>query len=122
MTQDVPDWSQQVEPTVPTVTQTYLSAAIAESASGANEVIAAVAGKQIVVCGYVLVASAAVNAKWQSDGSPTDLTGLLYMTGNGGAVAPFNQNGWFRTLINEALDLNLSAAVPVGGHLVYALV
>ena len=96
--------------------------AIACSSSGANAVVAAVSGKAIKVLGYVLTASAAVNAKWQS--ASTDLTGLSYFlsTAPDKLVAPVIRQGsghWFKTAVGEALNLNLSGAVAVGGHLVY---
>ena len=94
-------------------------AAISASSSGANTIVAAVAAKKLRVLSYVISASAAVNAKWQSHAIPTDKTGLLYMATNGGAVAGFNPAGWFETIAGEALDLNLSGATAVGGHLSY---
>ena len=122
VTQDVPDYAQQVAPSVPSTTQSQLSKVLTASAANATEIVAAVASKSIVVVSYVLVANAAVNVKFQSDGTPTDLTGLLYLAANGGVVAGFNQQGWFRTIAGEALAIHLSAAVAVGGHLNYVLV
>lgn len=122
VTQDVPDYAQQVAPTLPGTTQTYLPFTIVASASGVTQQIAGVATKQIVVCAFIITVNAAVNIKWQSHTIPTDLTGLYYFTEKGGAVAPFIQSGWFRTIAGEALDLNLSSAVAVGGHGVYVLV
>lgn len=102
--------------------QQIKSAAIAASSSGDNTVVAAVTGKKIRVLGYVLVANAAVNTKWKS-GASTDKTGLLYNAANGGVsasvVADPGEVFWFETTSGEALVLNLSAAVAVGGHVVY---
>jgi hypothetical protein len=94
-------------------------AVIVASASGATQVVAAVTSKKIRVLGYVLVASAAVNAKFQSHVTPTDKTGLLYLGANGGVSAPFSPVGQFETVAGEALDINLSGGVAVGGHLTY---
>lgn len=94
-------------------------AKIVASSSGATQIVPAVTAKKIRVLGYVVVANAAVNAKFQSHVTPTDLDGLLYFGVNGGAVAPYNKVGWFETLVGEALDINLSGAVALGGHLVY---
>jgi hypothetical protein len=66
----------------------------------------------------VLVANAAVNAKWQS-ATAGDKSGLLYLAANGGVVAPESPRGYFETAAGEALQLNLSAAVAVGGHISY---
>lgn len=117
---DVPDWQTQNTPAPPTpATSTYTTAAIAVSASGASTIVAAVTAKQIVVVAMSLIASAAVNVKAQSHTTPTDLTGLWYLAANGGLVLPFNQGGWFASKVGEALDLNLSGAVPCGGSITY---
>jgi hypothetical protein len=36
-------------------------------------------------------------------------------------VSP-NGRGWFQTALGEALILNLSGAVPIGGEVVYELI
>lgn len=90
------------------------------SSSGANTIVAAVTSKKIRVIAWEVVVNAAVNFKWQSHVTPTDLTGLYYMSGQGGGVArAFNPVGYFETVAGEALDLNLSGAIAVGGSLVY---
>lgn len=97
-------------------------AKIVASSSGATTIVAAVAGMKIRVVQMHLTVNAAVNAKWQSHVTPTDLTGLSYFGTDGFENLPFNENGWFETLAGEALDINLSGAVPVGGVLGYLLV
>lgn len=87
--------------------------------SATGTLVAAVAGKKIRVVSYVLVANGTVNVKFQSHVTPTDLTGLLYLAANTGVSAGFNPVGWFESLAGEALDLNLSASIAVGGHLDY---
>lgn len=94
-------------------------AKIAAAGSGNNTVVAAVAGKKIRVLGYKLSAVGTVNAKWQSAAGGTDLTGLNYMVANTQVVVPYNPAGWFETIAGELLNLNLSAAIAVGGELVY---
>lgn len=100
---------------------TLLSAVITASASGATQVVAAVAGRRIRVVGYTYRVNAAVNVKWQS--GSTDLTGLLYNGGAGEGDSPFaNEQSWlFQTAVGAALNINLSAAVAVGGHVQYHL-
>lgn len=93
-------------------------AVIAASSSGDNTLVSAVASKKIRVLSYVLVANAAVNAKFQS-ATAGDLTGLLYCAANTGASSGFSPVGHFQTAANEDLQLNLSGAVAVGGHLTY---
>jgi hypothetical protein len=97
-----------------------LFAVIAVSATGT--IVALVAAKKIRVVALQLTASAGVNVKWQSHVTPTDITGLAYFAANGGYVLPYNPAGWFQTIAGEALDINLSAAVAVGGSLTYVTV
>ncbi len=99
-------------------------AAISASGSGANAIVAAVPGKRIRVAGYVLSFGGTVNAKWQS--ASTDLSGLIYgLAATFAQAAPMpkgergGQAGHFETAAGEALNLNLSGAVAVGGHLAY---
>lgn len=94
-------------------------AKITASSSGATTIVSAVTSKKIRVLKWSLVANAAVNAKWQSHVTPTDLTGLHYLAANGGIAEPFCPVGLFETVSGEALDINLSGAVAVGGSLVY---
>lgn len=94
-------------------------AAISTSASGDSAVVAAVVGKQIRVLDYLLMGNGAVNAKFRS--ATTDITGLHYIASagqgaNGGGFSPI---GKFQTVAGEALNINLSGAVAVGGWVVY---
>lgn len=93
---------------------------ITASLSGATTVVAAVTSKKIRVLAWDVVVNAAVNFKWQSHVTPTDITGLYYMAGQGNGVARgYNPLGYFETIAGEALDINLSGAVAVGGVLTY---
>lgn len=94
-------------------------AAIAASASGNNTLLAAVTSKKIRVLALYLVSNGTVNVKFQSGAGGTDLTGLAYLVVNTGFVLPFNPVGWFETASNTLLNANLSAAIAVGGSLVY---
>lgn len=94
-------------------------ARIVASSSGATEVVAAVTLKKIRVLSYVVVADAAVNVKFQSHVTPTDKTGLMYCAAKGGVSSGFSPVGHFETVAGEALDINLSGAVAVGGHVSY---
>lgn len=94
-------------------------AVISASSSGDNTVVSAVTSKKIRVLFWDLSPNAAVNAKWKSS-TTTDKTGLYYMGGQGnGNSRPFNPVGWFETASGEALTLNLSGAVAVGGVVGY---
>jgi len=95
-------------------------ATIAASSSGNNTLVAAVTSKKIRVLSAVLVGNGAVNPKFQSGASGTDLTGLFYIAAaGGGVVLPFNPAGHFETAVSTLLNLNLSGAVAVGGCLTY---
>ena len=105
-----------------TTALTPLYSTIVASSSGATQIVAAVSSKKIRVLALQVIANAAVNVKWQSHVTPTDKTGLAYLAGNGGYVLPFNPAGWFETISGEALDINLSGNVAVGGSLTYVTV
>lgn len=95
-------------------------AKISAAGSGNNTLVAAVTSKKIRVLAYNLIGAGAVNAKFQSDASGTDLTGLKTIAAAGGGLcAPFSPVGWFETATGVLLNLNLSGAVLVAGELVY---
>ena len=92
-------------------------AKIDTSASGATELVAARTGKRILVLSYVVNASGAVGVKFQS--ASTDLTGTLTLAANQTQDAYYSEAGYFQTVAGEALNINLSGAVQVGGHLTW---
>jgi hypothetical protein len=97
------------------------SAVIACSSSGNNEIVAAAgSGRKIRVHSYVVVVTAAVDFKWRS--ANTDLTGAMSCAADGDGVASADApDGLFETAANEALNLNLSGATAVAGHVRYSL-
>lgn len=100
--------------------KTISFASISCANAGSNTLVAAVPTKKIKVLSYVLVADAAVTAKFQSNS--TDLTGAMSFSANGGAASPVATpgGGWlFETATGQALNLNLGGAVGVRGHLSY---
>ena len=98
---------------------TVKTADIVASSLGATEVVAAVAGKKIRVLGFHYTVNAAVNVKFQS--ATTDITGLGYHGAQGEGMARDAGFGFlFETAAGAALNINLSGAVAVGGHLTYA--
>jgi hypothetical protein len=94
-------------------------AVISASASGSNQIVAAVSGKKIVVLGYTIVAAGAVTAQWKS--GSTNISGAMSLAANGGAAVPTvdNEIGCMETAADAALNLNLGGAVSVAGHLTY---
>jgi hypothetical protein len=72
----------------------------------------------------VLVAKAAVDIKFKS--GATDVTGVMGFAANQAMILPWqseHDQPWFLgSAINQALVINLGAAIVVGGFLVYDLV
>lgn len=92
-------------------------ALISASASGDNSIIALVAGKKIRVLGYTLVVSGAITAAFRSGTNP--LTGGMSFAANGGAAVAISPLGQFETSSSAVLNLYLSSAMPVAGHVTY---
>ena len=98
-------------------------AAVSASASGDNEIVAGVNGKRIRLLSGLLSFSGTVNAKWRS--GTTDVSGLYYGTlgppfpFQPGPIGPGGRTPHLQTAPGEALNLNLSGATAVGGHIVY---
>lgn len=93
-------------------------ATIAASSSDDNAIVAAPgAGNKIILLAWFLSPSAAVNAKWRS--ATTDKTGLTYFASAGQTV---QGSVTVECAENEALNLNLSGAVAVGGNIEYVIV
>lgn len=104
-------------------TLTPISIGITDSSSGASTLVALVTSKKIRVLAMALTVNGAVNVKLQSHTTTATATGLFYCAAAGdGFVLPYNPVGWFDTASGEALDLNLSGAVAVGGTLTYVSV
>src|SRR3954470_3857226 len=100
-----------------------LVAPIAAAGTGGNTIVAGGGGEKIRGPRYELSASAAVNAKWRS--ATMDITGLLCLAAAGATVDSSKsgeQNDFlFETVAGQALVLNLSGAVPVGGFINHTL-
>ena len=90
--------------------------------SNSGTVVIGVSTRQIVLLSANLIASAAVNIKWQTSTGPVDLSGYAYLAANGGYILPHNAGGWLATAVNDSLLLSFSAAVSVGGCISYITV
>lgn len=94
---------------------------IGASSSGNNTLLAAQgSGNKILVHQMFLIAASAVTVRVESAGSG-DLTGDLTIDAKQGFVLPFSPIGWFETVANEALTVNLSGAVSVAGAFAYTV-
>ena len=96
-----------------------LYAAISAAALGDNAVVAAAgAGLKIKVVSYKLVCTAANTVKWRS--AAVDLEGgCAYAANQGVAFASDQKSPLLQTADNAPLNLNLSAATQVSGHVAY---
>lgn len=102
---------------VSTVLPEYKYALISANTVGNTQVVAAVPTKRIVVVAYAVVAAGAVSVEFRS-GTTTPITGTMRFVEAGGIAHQFS-GGLFRTATGEALNINLSAPVQVGGYVVY---
>lgn len=95
-------------------------AAISATASGDTVVVAADTNRKIKVVSYVLVAAAAVSVKFKN--GSTDVTGAMPLGVNGGVAATGQPSSHLlETAANTALNINLSGATTVAGHISYFL-
>lgn len=92
---------------------------VSASAAGTTQVVAAISERIIRVVAVHAIATSNVGVNWVSN--TTIVTGTASFAANGGYVLPFNNVGWFQTHRGEALHINLSSAVAVGGSLVYVV-
>ncbi len=93
-------------------------ASVDVASSGDNSIVALVAGKEIRVISYVLVASGGANTLFWNSSVGGPLSGGMGLADTGGISANSN-TGLFATVAGEALELNLSAATSVDGHISY---
>lgn len=98
---------------------------INETATGDNEIVAAVSGKKIRVLSYVVTGDVAGTFRWESPAG-TPISGLMVMTAvgisNGCVEASFNPCGHFETTSGGALSVEMTTASDLQGHLTYILV
>jgi len=94
-------------------------AVIDASVSGDNTIVALVAGAKIRVLSYALVCAAAVDVRFESNAGGAALTGLMSFDANGGISVPHSWVGHFETVAGQLLNLELSGAIQVSGHITY---
>ena len=93
-------------------------AVISANTSGDTTIAAARAGKQFIVLNYNYMSNGAVNVHWRS--ATTPITGNAFLVEAGrGKVCPYSPKGWCKTAIGEALVINLSAAIAIGGEVAF---
>lgn len=92
-------------------------AVINASSSGDNTIVPAVSDVKIRVVHYVFTVASDVNVRWESSAGGTALSGVMSFTA--GVQSAFSPVGLFETISGELLNLELSGAVQVSGHLAY---
>jgi hypothetical protein len=101
-------------------------AIVSASLAADNEIVAAVSGKRIRVRNGVLISAALVSATWRS--ATNAKSGAMPLgqsaTVGGGYVMPDTGEGvgYLETNTGEALNLLLSGATLVAGHISYQLI
>lgn len=94
---------------------------IAADFSGPNVVVSGVSGYFILVLGYLLVASNAVEIAFETETGAV-ISGPYQVGQYGGNIVAPTGIGQFGCKTGEDLILDLSGPIPVGGHLIYALI
>ena len=95
---------------------------VSGATSGNNTLLAAVSGSKIRVLSYVLVAAGSVTARFESAAGGTALTGVMSLIAGVPLVVNLEREGHFETAVSALLNMELSGAVQVSGHLTYCLV
>lgn len=103
-----------------------LFAPVSCSSSGDNTIVSLIAGRRLRVVSYLLVTAGDVVVTWKSSvagaiSGPMSLGNTSSGQG-GGASHPTGPSAALQTAVGEALVLNLSDAISVGGHLTYILI
>ncbi len=88
-------------------------------ASGDHTLVAAVAGRRILLLSCVMIAAGSVNIRLEDGAGGTALSGEMNLTTNSGFSASFNEGGWCVTGTNTLLNLETSANISVDGFLTY---
>lgn len=103
-----------------TKTASRRTAAVSVAAAASNAIIAAPGtNKRIVVLGYSIFGAAAVNGTWEDSGG-TDLAGIVPLA-TGSRWVGSDECPAFILPVNVGLNLLLSGAVQVSGHVTYVI-
>ena len=87
-----------------------------------SSLVSAVPGKALTVVSAFLVAGGTatnVTFNTKSSGSGTAITCLIANGANGGAVLPYNEQGWFNTNAGEGLTVTTGSGSTVGIEVAY---
>jgi hypothetical protein len=99
---------------------TLLFGSIDTASSGDNTLVAADAAKKAKLVSYTLISEGTVAVRWKS--AANNKSGAMPLITNTGLAMAGSMDAWLlETAVNEALILNLSAAIGVRGHFSYIL-
>ena len=93
------------------------SAVIAASTAGSNVLVLGVPTKQIKPIAVIISSADIVNVRFLSGTTP--ISGWFYLPARGGFVIPGRLHAAMKTVSGQALHLELTAAVAVGGLIEY---
>ncbi len=94
-------------------------APISGASSGANTLVAAVAGRKIRVIGLFLFSAGTVTVTIQTAAGGTALIGALPMVAQSSVTLPATLLGWCDTVAGDLLNMNLSTTVAITGCVLY---
>lgn len=98
--------------------KSFLKQAVISFASASdNEIVAAVAGKRILVHRLFLVCSGTTNLTFKR--GSTALSGAIPMAANGGITFDITGEPWFETAVAEAFNIGSSGSGQVSGTIYY---
>ena len=98
------------------------SAVISDALSGDNEIIGTPgANLRLAIYGYTMIADGTVLAAWESAAGGTALSGRMSFQAREGVSVSPGPVPLFVCAANQALNLELSAAVAMQGHVTYAI-
>jgi hypothetical protein len=92
---------------------------INHNTSGDNALLPAKPHTRYVVQHFVIVSAGTVTVRFESGAGGTALTGVMPLVANSILQTAFSPVGYFMTLPNQTLNLELSAAIVVAGWLTY---
>ncbi len=105
---------------LPDATSVVKFGVIDVASSGDNTLQAAAgAGIKLRVLAVMMISAGTVTARFESAAAGTALTGQMNLVANSGFTLPYNPAGWFETVDNELLNLELSGAISVDGCFTY---
>lgn len=99
-------------------TSPHRNAFVNPSTATTTTIVAAVAGKRYRVLSVAVISTLANNVNFASSTFGA-ISATFPLGANGGLVLPFNEHGWFETVVGEGLQVTTSAATAAGIQVQY---